>query len=816
MLAVEEKTLYDLEWDRVVDALAAYTATVRGRARCLALNFFPIADEAREELERVAEYRRLLAEGDAPSLAGVNSGTRELAATAMKDGSLSPAELNDVAATVEAANEVRAALLRRGGDAPQLADLAAGILKLTDALDAIRWAIDRERGEILDRASDALGPLRKRVRDLHGKIKTRLGDLLESSEVKPLLRDAYYTVREERYVLPVKAQEKSRLKGIVHGASATGQTIFVEPRELVEINNDLALAQMEVEREERQVLRALSRAVAEEGAAIQANLEVLVRIDVVQAKARFADALGAEKPELADEPFIELRRARHPLLILKGIDVVPNDLAIGLDYAALVLSGANTGGKTVALKVLGLAALMAWCGLHVPAASGSRVGRFERIFTVMGDEQSLSDDLSTFSANILKLNDVLGRCDGRSLVLLDEIVVGTDPTQGAALAQALVEGMADRGARLVVTTHYDRLKRLAHARRDFANAAVNLGADSLTPDYRVTLGVPGASAAFRIAEKLGVGGDVIARAQALLDGQADQTAAMVARLQEDAAQARREVEQLQVAKRDQELARAAYERKLKLVESREREELFARRKDVLAEIQGAQNTVRELIRQLQRGAAMSDATEAMATLKDLEREAEEAARSVAPPEPEPVKKSAAPVERRPIAAEVLTPEMEVYIANLDQKGVIVEAPDKRGMALVEVGRLKMRIAADRLRALLPGERRIPQPKSSLKRALVEDALPEPEGTVSVSRHGALSCDLRGERVEEALETADAFLDRAVRSGAPFVYFIHGHGTGRLKSALREHFRKSPYVRSFRPGERGEGQDGVTVAILKDE
>ncbi len=818
MITVSEKSLYDLEWDRIVDFLAGYAATLRGRGACLSLETYDIQAEAEFEIERVREYQGLLEQEDAPSLAGVSSEVAELVVQTQKQGVLSVPELVQVMRTIEASNRISQHLAHRAQTAPQLAELGAGLTELTASLDAIRYAVDPGTGELLDRASSELGGLRKRMRDLNGKVKRKLDSMLDSEQYKPLLRDTYYTVRDDRYVLPVKAQHKSTVKGIVHGSSGSGQTLFIEPREMVAVNNDLMLAQMEVEREERRILRDLSRAVADEGRIVLANMDTLTRLDVVQAKAAMAEVLDCLPPKLTTDTLLKLPDARHPLLLMKGTQVVSNDLYVGEDFRALILTGANTGGKTVALKTMGLLTMMAWCGMLIPAGPDAVVGRFEHIHAVMGDEQSLSDDLSTFSANILKLNSVVQSCNKRSLVLLDEIVVGTDPRQGAALAQAIVEGIADSGSCLVVTTHYERLKRLAYARSDCANAAVGLSDETLKPTYRITIGVPGVSAAFNIASELGVQAAIISRAQDLMKGENDELDEMVGRLQEELERQREEVRRLSEMKREVEIARETYKRKLRLLETREREEALARHKDVLEEIGQARETVREMIRTLQRGADMAQAGEAAKKLQEMEKQAqqnieqERAAIERDRPKEEKAKQKKA---RKSLKSEHLIADTPVFIENLAQKGVVVEPPDKRGLVLVEVGRLKMRIPAERLQSLLPGEVAVTdRSKNKLRDALA--AARQESASGPGGREERLTLDLRGERVEEALDRTESFLDLAYRSNSPFVYIIHGHGTGRLKAALRNYFRDSHYVKSYRPGERGEGQDGVTVVMLRDK
>lgn len=803
-ISVTDKTLYDLEWDRITDTLAGYAATFRGRARCLSQSFFQTVEQAGNEIGRVAEYRQMMQMSNPPSLAGIHSEVSEYIVKAQKNGILEISQLIQVADTVEAANNLSRRMTADEEHSPLLAELCKSITVLTDSMDAIRFAVDPSRSELKDTASKELSELRKRVRDLHRKVKRKLDDLLGSESVKSLLRDNYYTIRDDRYVLPVKTAEKAGLKGIVHGSSGTGQTLYVEPNEMVTINNDLIMAEMDVEREELRILHNLSQIVAGEAGYIRSNLEVLTELDVVQAKAKLAERMKATAPEMVEESRMNLKKAKHPLLLLKGVDVVSNDLYLGEDFNTLILSGANTGGKTVALKTMGLCTLLGWSGMHIPAEENSVIGKFTSVFTVIGDEQSLSDDLSTFSANIINLNDVLANCSETSLVLLDEIVVGTDPQQGAALAQAIVEGMADKKAKCVITTHYDQLKRLAYSREDFANAAVGLNEQTLKPSYNIHIGVPGASAAFYIAKELGVIDSVIERAEQLLEGDSDELDTMVNRLQEEVSRQKDEVLRLQKAKDDLELAKATYERKLQLLESREKQDVLSRRRDVAEEINEAREKVRTIIRELQKGGSMSDATKAMEELNAMEEQATSAIEENKPVEQK--KQDEGP--RKGLSSDEILPDTEVFITNLAQRGTIVEAPDKRGMALVEVGRLKMRVPVERIKAVKEGDKEpIKKKPDKLKKALMskDSGHEQKEG---------MTLDLRGELVEDSLYMVDSFLDKAVRDGKPYVYIIHGHGTGRLKSALREHFNRSPYIERFRPGERGEGQDGVTVVFLR--
>jgi len=803
---VSDKTLYDLEWDRIVDALSGFAATLKGRARCMDLPFLSDRNEIEYQLLLVQQYRELMQTDDAPSFGGVyNIG--EYIARASKEMTLEISEVIEVAQTAAASNRVAKTLKKNASRVPHLAGLAEGLAPVTYSLELIEASIDFNKGEIRDEASATLAELRTKVRNLHARIKQKLEAMLTAPEMQRVLQDNYYTLREDRYVLPVRSQERSQVKGIVHGSSQTGQTVFIEPHELVMINNDLKMSELELERETRRILKELSAAVAADGEIIMANLALLTDLDVISAKAHLAFSLDCTAPEIVDEPLLDLRQARHPLLILKGVKAVASDLSIGEKFRVLIVSGVNAGGKTVSLKAMGLITLMTMCGLHVPCDEGSRVGIFSEVVTVMGDEQSISDGLSTFSANIRSLNRLLSDCGERSLLLLDEIIIGTDPQQGAALAQAVMENIARRQARCAVATHYDSLKRLAFSREEFANAAVGFSEELLKPTYTVTIGMPGSSSAFNIARELGLQDEVVRRAQELNVGGVE-IETMVKALEREVERGRKLNEELEARKREVEKLKSDYAAKLQLLKSREFELERKRSEEMLDSVRRAKDEVREIVRTIQKQGSMKDANEALSDLRAKEdRLAMQAEKAAEEKRERESRNQAGKVNFRNIKAEDAVPGAWVHISNLDRRGVIVEAPDGRGAALVEVGRLKMRVPLERLLAIPPAQ----QPGGGKQTVRITDHAPvaQPE-----RREQSLTCDLRGETVDDALEQADFFLDRAMRENAPFVYFIHGHGTGRLKSALRDYLKSVPFIKSFRPGERGEGQDGVTVVVLQ--
>ncbi len=818
MLSVSKKTLHDLEWHRVTEALAERADTEMGREVCLEPPFHTNTETLRHQLTAVDEVRLLMDRGEPPRIGGVYSVAGYLP-QAQKRIFLDVEPLQEIASTMEAGNRLRGYFHLHRDHAPTLAEIAGRLQPLTESLQRIRFTIDPETGRIQDYASEELNRLRKEAAGLHRRLKERLDSMMRDQGVLSALQDEYFTLRDDRYVLPVRSGEKNEVDGIVHGHSQTGQTLYIEPREMVEMNNRLKMVDMAIRREERRILLELTDAVAEESEPLLRNLDILTDLDVFIAKARLAEEMDGSMPEVLDTPGMVLRGARHPILLLDGLDVVANDLAIGEDFAVLVLSGVNTGGKTVTLKTLGLCALMLRAGLHPPVAPGSRIGVFHEIVTAMGDEQSIEDRLSTFSANIANLNRILESCDERTLVLLDEIIIGTDPVQGAALAQAMLEGIAGRKARCVVTTHYDRLKQLAYARNDFANAAVGIGENSQRPNYRVTIGIPGASSAFQVAKELGVLTEVLDRARNLVQDNDSQLNTMVQKLQ-------LELEHQQSLRRELEEQHDELSRQKDELLSKQREldeEIHTLRRErkqaVNEEIRKAQDDVKAIVRNLQRGGGIKQANQTLADLRERERRMDKELNEMPLPAVHTHRNTDLP---HGVPGNRHDPSLPgyydlqagttVHLHKLGQNGTIIEPPDNRGLALVEVGRLKMRVAAEDL-SWAEGEpmrtepSRLPDLAEQLGRAMESKKPDEPTPAA------ALRCDLRGERVEEALEMTENFLDRARRERVKLVTVIHGHGTGRLKAAVRTFLRESSYVKEWRPGERGEGGDGVSMVTL---
>jgi DNA mismatch repair protein MutS2 len=794
-MIVPDKTRADLGWGALLDELANRTRTRRGANLARALAPLPRLEDARARHDEITEARALRDTGDALPLDGVRD-LDEALPRAEKGGVLEGALLIDVGSTAAAGARVKKHLGR--GKAPRLLGRALLLDELEELSDPIARSFDDGmvdgKVRLSDRASPALGSLRRRAQVVREELERKVNSLLDSGHIGEHLQDKFFTQREDRYVIPIRIDARSRVRGIVHGTSQSGQTVFVEPEEIVDLNNRLKLAELEVSEEERRVLAELSLLVCQALPRLRANLEILTQLDLIDAAARLSSDLRATPPDLVSEGGLDLRRARHPLMVLSQRECVPNDIVIGWGQT-LVVSGPNAGGKTVALKTAGLSSLMALSGLHVAAQEGSRIPPFSQVLTDVGDDQSLERNLSTFSAHVLHLRDFLAEAKPGVLVLLDEVAVGTDPEQGAALAQAVLESLAERGATTLVTTHYDRLKSLAPRDKRFVNASVGFDVDKLLPTFKLHLGVPGASGAVVVARRLGLPDAVCARATTL----AGEGTTGLERLLLDVEAERRkiareremtEAERLEAERARAEAERRAEEAKQKLAQARKGahdeavETLRAARADL--------DRTRAVLRRSGGKLTPAEVTEAKKEIDEAAHKLREAA--PAPPPP----------PGRPATAEELKPGVEVFVEKLGGKAEVLAVKGKK--ITVQAGILKATVAVEEIR-ILDGKSQKSARQERGHNAF-DDVAPH-----LPSERGFATLDVRGERVDAALGRAEKFLDDAMRAGKEAVLVIHGHGTGKLRDALRDQLKGFPGVSGIRAGEPAEGGDGVTVIVL---
>lgn len=800
MRPLNDKVLADLHWSEIIQALAARTRTEPGHCRARARPFCTHRDEVERALAQAEELAGLLREeGEGLPLSGICD-VQPLLEHAAKGGCLEAGELLAAAAALRALVRLRdfvEARRARLSLAWQIAEPIAGDMALARAIER---AFDAA-GMLVDEASPALGALRSRVRGLTKSIQARLDAFLRDPAFTPHLRESYYSLRNDRYVFPVLASSRSAVPGIVHNASQSGQTLFVEPAPLVAIGNDLAIAQSMVEEEERRILQELSLRLGAQSTAIARSIGAAAQLDEVEAAARLSLDLGAAPPQIADpEAPFRLLGMRHPLLALKKRDrVVANDLAFGAGDRVLVISGPNAGGKTVTLTGLGLCALMLRAGLAIPAERGSSLPLFAGVESAVGDDQDLDRDLSTFSAHLSALRDIGAVIGQGTLVLIDELAADTDPREGAALALAVLEDFSGRGARVVITTHLEELKALGLTQPGFVNARVGFDAQSLCPTYRLKFGEAGTSSAIEIARRMGLSEAICQRAQEALDarkGPLGQALDALDRARRDQEEAR---QKLEAKRREVEAALGELRAAHALVEQKARAVEIEERARIVGDLEKARDEVRGAIRALQRSPSLRSANQVREIVDEvLDREARALDFKRA--------EAALPAASRAAARGPIEVGQCVEVPGLGEAAVIAIEGDEAVLAL---GALKLRRRKSELFAL---------PGKSPKKSGFPGGQTRAQKLARV-RAGALESaeaqlDLRGLRVDDALRLAESFLDRNFSEGRTRATLVHGHGTGALRQALGDYLRTSPYVQSFRFGDEREGGQGVTIVALK--
>jgi DNA mismatch repair protein MutS2 len=799
-LPFSPRTLQDLHYADVLAALSARCRTDVGQERARARAFLDGPDEVRRALALVEEARALLSRGETLPLDGV-SDVRGHVQRAAKGALLAPAELHACARTLFACLRMRQVLAPLAAELPGLAALAEGLPALEPLAARLETSFEAD-GTLSERASPGLRDARARVRGLHRAIKSRLETLLGEPAFTIHLRESYYSVRNGRYVLPVLAQDRADVPGIVHNASQTGQTLFVEPQVLVGLGNDLAIAESLVQEEERRVLQELSSRVGAQAEALAQGVAASSALDEAQAAARLALALDAASPvlEAADGP-LELQQLRHPLLALRGVAVVPNDVRLTGEVRALVISGPNAGGKTVTLTAVGLCALMLRAGLPIPAEAGSHVPLYTSVHSAVGDAQDLGQGLSTFSAHLAELKRIGEAAGPGSLVLIDEIAADTDPREGAALAIAFLEELLHRGARALVTTHLEELKALTHVDARFQNARVGFDARRMAPTYRLQLGAAGSSSALELAERMQLSPSVVARARAISAGAGGPLSQALAALETQRRQLHAATEAAtaaaaEAAAKAQELAaqRHAVEEEVRAAQAEEAKRVAVDREATLKE-------VTELLASLRAAASVERTEAARAVLATQAKEAQARA------EASRVEKARG--GQAPAAGLRVGSRVHHLGLGRDVEVLALEGDD----AVVAAGPLKLRVARDVLagaREVAPPSRLSAQGRRQAADTRAQRAAPAP------LEAGVPRLDVRGLRADEALREVQGFLDRAFRDGETAVLLVHGHGTGALRQALRAALSESPYVQGQRPGDAYQGGDGVTVVALKDE
>lgn len=817
---MDQKSLITLEFDKVRQILAGYTSFSAGQE--LALRLEPTTDEevARRWQAETAEALRLLNSDSNASVGGARD-VRRAADNAMRGFTLLPEDLLAIQATIVAGRTIRRQLEKVEERYPRLAAIAFLIEECKGIVDAITRTLD-ERGQVLDSASTKLAKIRQEQRVVHSRIQEKLQRILNSS-MNQYLQEPIITTRSGRYVIPLRADAKGRLKGIVHDQSGSGATLWVEPLGTVDLNNEYRELQIREQEEVERILRELSQLVAEQGEPIKRVVERLAELDLIFARARYAAVINAIEPQFVEWRTFEaprpprhanerakwtppprklhpgstlwIRGARHPLLDPET--VVPTNLTLDEDTFIVLITGPNTGGKTVSLKTAGLMVLMAQSGLHLPAAD-ARLTIFDNVFADIGDEQSIEQSLSTFSSHMTNIVRILAQVDERSLVLLDELGSGTDPAEGAALAQAIVEFLRDKGATTFVATHYPELKVYASQTEGAVNASLLFDVETLSPTYEMSIGLPGRSNAFAIARRLGLDETILDDALRLVGSESHEAEGMLSSIYELREKIEAEEAGTRLALREAEAMRERLRERLAEVEA-ERENIFYQaRQEAQREVELIQAEIRRVRQKLRDAESLNQLKKLSKQVSEIEQE--QVAAITMPEherpgdlESEEERRSSSETRRKRRALEVGD---TVWVRSINTRGEIIQLGQRE--ALVAIGRLQMRVPYEDL---------------EFKGRAVEEVETAPTSAAPAHPSPGIELDIRGMRVEDGVEQLSRFLDSAFLARLPFVRIIHGKGTGRLRTAVREAITQNRHVRSWEEGKDGEGGPGVTVAFM---
>jgi DNA mismatch repair protein MutS2 len=830
---MNEKTLRVLEYPKVLEKLASYTSFNAGRE--LAQNLTPSNDlaEVQARLDTTTEARNLIENSAEVTIGGARD-VRNAVRLAALGHTIDAISFLEIQATLHSSRTLRHIIMKQATQYYLLSEIARNLVDLPLLEGEIERTIAPD-GSVMDSASPALRRIREQIRISHGRLIDRLNSMLTSSQYRTALQEPIITMREGRYVLPIKTDFKGQVRGIIHDQSASGQTLYIEPIGIVDLNNNWKQLQLDEKDEIERILRELAAKVAVHAPAIMTAVEALGQLDLAFAKARYANAIRATQPIISppgdNAALLNFGQARHPLL---GDKVVPIDVYLGGDVRVLVITGPNTGGKTVSIKTVGLLTLMTQAGMHIPAETGSQALIFQKIFADIGDEQSIEQSLSTFSSHMTNIIGILDKIDPATLVILDELGAGTDPTEGAALARSLIEFMLEKKACAVITTHYSELKTYAYTTPGVQNASVEFNVETLSPTYRLQIGLPGRSNALAIANRLGMPENITDGARSLLskeETQADVLIGEIYKERETAATIRYDTMRIKV---ETEKLREELNNRLRSIEESRRKAITEARESARQEIETEFAALRKETDELrhrlldieQAARLAADSNEIAAEMErqrralaeaeriaaDLQREARQRARQRANA---PLLPTDEPLDNNFKVGDA------VRIESLGLEGTINANPDSEGKFEVISGNFKVKVLPLDLRKISKktlsesggartSRQRIDLANQREKEAAINVNIQARRSTADTS----MELDMRGWRAEEVATELDRYLNDAYMSNLPYVRLVHGKGTGVLRQVVRQYLRSHPLVASWRNGENSEGGDGVTVANLK--
>ncbi|HZK25986.1 MAG TPA: endonuclease MutS2 [Thermoclostridium sp.] len=794
---MNEKVIKVLEYNKIIEKLKDSASSALGKGLAEQLKPFTSYEEVIQAQNETTDAVTCVLRKGTPPLGGIHE-VRSFIRRAQSSGMLNPGELLMIADVLRASRKLKGYITQ---DKIELNETNS-IYALCSSLGTNRTLEDRlnqsieSEDRLSDYASSALASIRRNIRRMQDSIKDKLNSITRSSQNKKYMQDAVVTLRGDRYVIPVKQEHRNQIPGLVHDMSSSGATLFVEPMAVVEANNEIRQLQNKEEQEVERILMELTGEVANIGDMLLGNVQLLAQIDFAFAKAKLSLTMDAVEPVINKGCRIVIKKGRHPLIDPK--EVVAVDISLGEDFSTMVITGPNTGGKTVTLKTTGLFVLMTQAGLHIPAAERSEMGVFRKVFADIGDEQSIEQSLSTFSSHMTNIVSILKEVDDGSLVLFDELGAGTDPTEGAALAIAILERLTNQGIRTMATTHYSELKLYAMTTPGVQNACCEFDVETLRPTYRLLVGIPGKSNAFAISKRLGLDDGIIGEAKSLLSGEDIQFEEVLSDIETKRLETEKELEHASKAKQEIEKIKEASHEQKNRIETEKDQILNQARKEARSILLGARreaDDIMERLKELEKAQQqrLLD-SEVMQIKHDMRRKINELDARMA--------ESALPRKGYAKPPKNLKAGDSVMIINLNRRGTVMDGPDKDGNVIIQVGIMKVNMHITQLKVI------------DEQKELVDNIQNTRISGVKSGNVG-LELDIRGCNIEEAREKISKYLDDVTIAGLHEVTIIHGKGTGALRKGVHEILKSNPHVKTFRLGKYGEGESGVTVVKIRD-
>lgn len=794
---MNEKVIKVLEYNKIIEKLKDSASSALGKGLAEQLKPFTSYEEVIQAQNETTDAVTCVLRKGTPPLGGIHE-VRSFIRRAQSSGMLNPGELLMIADVLRASRKLKGYITQ---DKIELNETNS-IYALCSSLGTNRTLEDRlnqsieSEDRLSDYASSALASIRRNIRRMQDSIKDKLNSITRSSQNKKYMQDAVVTLRGDRYVIPVKQEHRNQIPGLVHDMSSSGATLFVEPMAVVEANNEIRQLQNKEEQEVERILMELTGEVANIGDMLLGNVQLLAQIDFAFAKAKLSLTMDAVEPVINKGCRIVIKKGRHPLIDPK--EVVAVDISLGEDFSTMVITGPNTGGKTVTLKTTGLFVLMTQAGLHIPAAERSEMGVFRKVFADIGDEQSIEQSLSTFSSHMTNIVSILKEVDDASLVLFDELGAGTDPTEGAALAIAILERLTNQGIRTMATTHYSELKLYAMTTPGVQNACCEFDVETLRPTYRLLVGIPGKSNAFAISKRLGLDDGIIGEAKSLLSGENIQFEEVLSDIETKRLETEKELEHASKAKQEIEKIKEASHEQKNRIETEKDQILNQARKEARSILLGARreaDDIMERLKELEKAQQqrLLD-SEVMQIKHDMRRKINELDARMA--------ESALPRKGYAKPPKNLKAGDSVMIINLNRRGTVMDGPDKDGNVIIQVGIMKVNMHITQLKVI------------DEQKELVDNIQNTRISGVKSGNVG-LELDIRGCNIEEAREKISKYLDDVTIAGLHEVTIIHGKGTGALRKGVHEILKSNPHVKTFRLGKYGEGESGVTVVKIRD-